>query len=477
MTRSRRWLAWGSLAAAAAVAVVFEPGPWHLALAAAATLLLARDPRLGPLPAALLVVLALPYDRAANNDLLRVAGLPLRPQDLAIGLGILLALPALRWPKVTTPMVAVAAFLAVGVGALWVGYVADFPARDVFRDARWWFMYATGLLALATGVRRSQVLRGLVWGCAAFAVLALATTVLPSFPGGLKERSLIFDIGTLRMQYGNSIFLLPALALAVWQFLRAPNLGRGALTWLLMVAVTLSLTRTYVAVVALTGLTVLVVAAFTARRPGAAARSVAAAGVLALALVGGIGLNLGHALIGDTLTRVMPVPSDPPTRAPGVSAIDRFLFEGERAGVGPIVEGRFATYARAVDVILRSPITGHGLGTLVRVNYAFGGDPFATPGYLPNVDNAYLTVGMKAGAIGIAAFAAMFLTLPLALWRERRLRRFAPWLLPAWAGILVLTLTQSFAITGYSPFGLSLLLVLGGLGYASSSAARARAQA
>ncbi|HLE58394.1 MAG TPA: O-antigen ligase family protein [Candidatus Limnocylindria bacterium] len=476
MTMPRSWLAWVSLALAAAVAIAFEPGPWQLVLAAAATLLLSRDPRLGPLPAAMLVVLALPYDRAANNDLLRIAGLPLRPQDMAIGLGVVLALPYLRWPRVSAPLVAIAAFLAVGVGALWVGYVSDYPLRDVFRDARWWFMYATGLLALATSVRRSQVLRALLWGSVVFALIALATTVLPPFPGGLKERSLIFDIGTLRMQFGNSIFLLPALALALWQFLRSPNLSRGAIAWLLMVAVTLSLTRTYVAVVALSGLAVLVVAALTSPRPGALARSVAAGGVLVLALVGGIGLNLGHSVVGDTLSRLMPVPSDPPTRAPGVSAIDRFLFEGERAGVGPIVQGRFATYASAVNVILRSPLTGLGLGTLVEVEYAFGGDPFATPGYLPNVDNAYLTVGLKAGAVGIAAFAAMLLSLPLALLRERRLRRLAPWLLPALGGVLVLTLTQSFATTGYSPFGLSLLLVLGGLGYASSNAARARAQ-
>ena len=476
MTMPRSWLAWVSLALAAGVAIAFEPGPWQLVLAAAATLLLSRDPRLGPLPAAMLVVLALPYDRAANNDLLRIAGLPLRPQDVAIGLGVVLALPYLRWPRVSAPLVAIAAFLAVGVGALWVGYVSDYPLRDVFRDARWWFMYATGLLALATSVRRSQVLRALLWGSVVFALVALATTVLPPFPGGLKERSLIFDIGTLRMQFGNSIFLLPALALALWQFLRSPNLSRGAIAWLLMVAVTLSLTRTYVAVVALSGLAVLVVAALTSPRPGALARSVAAGGVLVLALVGGIGLNLGHSVVGDTLSRLMPVPSDPPTRAPGVSAIDRFLFEGERAGVGPIVQGRFATYASAVNVILRSPLTGLGLGTLVEVEYAFGGDPFATPGYLPNVDNAYLTVGLKAGAVGIAAFAAMLLSLPLALLRERRLRRLAPWLLPALGGVLVLTLTQSFATTGYSPFGLSLLLVLGGLGYASSNAARARAQ-
>lgn len=452
-----RW-AYLLLALAGGAAIVSQPDAWQVVLAAAATLAFARDRRLGPLPAAMLVAIALPYDRAANSDLLRLAGMPVRPQDAAIGIGMLLALTNARWPRRSVPLLAIGAFLVAGLGALLVGYLADYPIRDVLRDARWWFLYLAGPLALATGVRRDQVLRALLIGAAAFAVLAVLSTALPAFAGGLKERSLDFDRGTLRMQFGNSIFLLPALALALWRQLRRPSWSGAALVWLLFTAITLSLTRTFVLVALASGLGV--VLAYTIGRGWLAApRASAAAGILLLALASGIGLNLGNALASG-----------------GESAVDRFLFEGDRAGVGAIVSGRFVSYRSALEVILQRPVTGLGLGTLVPIGGTYGGDPFATPGWLPNVDNAYLTVGMKAGALGIAAFAAMLLSLPLALIRQRRLRRLAPWLLPAWTGLLVLTLTQSFATTGYSPFGLSLLLVLGSLAYASSNAVRARAQ-
>ena len=435
MTNSRPWLAWLALAAAGAATVAFEPSAWQVVLAAAATIIFARDPRLGPLPAAMLVVLALPYDRAANNDLLRIAGYPLRPQDVAIGLGILLALPLLRRPSVSVPLVAIGVFLCVGVGALVHGYAADFPLRDVLRDSRWWFLYAAGLVALASRVQRSQVLRALVWGSASFAILAVATTILPPFAGGLKERALIYDSGILRMQFGNTAFLLPALALALWLLLRRPSMRSGTLFLLLGVAAVLSLTRTFMIVVVLVIVAMLVAETVIRRQRGGALRNLAAVGLVLFALAGGVGFNLARSL-----------------------------------------EGRFATYARAVEVVQAAPLVGHGLGTLVRAPYDFGGEQFATPGWLPNVDNAYLTVGMKAGALGIAAFGAMLLTPALAFLPKRRLRRLAPWLLPAWAGVLLLTLTQSFATTGYSPFALSFLLALGSIGYASSKTVHARPQ-
>ena len=435
MRNSRPWLAWLALAAAGAATVAFEPSAWQLVLAAAATIIFARDPRLGPLPAAMLVVLALPYDRAANNDLLRIAGYPLRPQDVAIGLGIVLALPLLRRPSVTVPLVAIGVFLCVGVGALVHGYAADFPLRDVLRDSRWWFLYAAGLMALTSSVQRSQVLRALVWGSASFAILAVTTTILPPFADGLKERALVYDFGTLRMQFGNTTFLLPVLALALWLFLRRPSVRSGALFWLAGVAGVLSLTRMFMLVAVLAIVAVLVAEFVIRRQRGGGLRNLAVVGLMLVALAGGVGFNFARSL-----------------------------------------EGRFETYGLAVDVVRAAPLVGHGLGTQVRANQIFGGEPFATPGWLPNVDNAYLTVGMKAGALGIAAFGAMLLTPILALVRKRRLRRLAPWLVPAWAGVLLLTLTQSFATTGYSPFALSLLLVLGGMGYASSRAVRARPQ-
>ena len=117
------------------------------------------------------------------------------------------------------------------------------------------------------------------------------------------------------------------------------------------------------------------------------------------------------------------------------------------------------TYRAALDVIDDAPILGSGLGTLVPTDYTFGGSRPSTPGMQPGVDDAYLTVAMKTGVIGTILFMAMMAWPILAALRRRR-DRLAWWFLPAWLGILGLSLTQSFATTGYGPFGLALLLVL-----------------
>ena len=46
--------------------------------------------------------------------------------------------------------------------------------------------------------------------------------------------------------------------------------------------------------------------------------------------------------------------------------------------------------------------------------------------------------------------------------RYLRRRSLRIWWLPAWLGILVLTLTQSFATTGYGPFLLGMLVIVFG---------------
>jgi hypothetical protein len=48
------------------------------------------------------------------------------------------------------------------------------------------------------------------------------------------------------------------------------------------------------------------------------------------------------------------------------------------------------------------------------------------------------------------------------LWQafRRRRDRLAWWFIPGWLGVVGLSVTQSFATSGYGPFGLSLLVVL-----------------
>jgi O-antigen ligase len=192
-------------------------------------------------------------------------------------------------------------------------------------------------------------------------------------------------------------------------------------------------------------------------------RAVAVLGMAVAGLALGVAINVANPLVGDLVGIESPVESG--------GVFDRLTFGGG-TGADAIASGRLETYAEAISRTRTSPVIGLGMGALIDVDYEFGGDEFATPGKLPNVDNAYLTVGLKAGAVGIATLALLLLR-PLAAWRRRRRDRLTHWLLPGWLGILGLTMTQSFATNGYSPFVLSLLIVVLGAGYASSRRARA----
>jgi len=450
---------------AAGTHALLPAGPLQIGLAAVAFVLLARDRRFGILGGAVLMLLALPYDRSANTDLLRIASIPVRPHDVIVGLAILGALPELRGLRFSATTVVLGAFLAVGAVALALGFLVGNEPRDILRDARWWFLYSIGLLATGLPGHRTPILRGLIVGATAFAVVAVLVTILPAFEDGLKHRSLIYDIYSLRMQFGNSAFLIPAACYVSWRWYRRPSLASAA--WLLLnfTAVALSLTR--VLILLALGSVVLAVIWWSRRRGGSARRAVAALGMAVAGIAFGIAINIGHPIVG-VLTGVE-------SSVESAAVVDRLTFQGSTGAEG-IASGRLETYAEAVSRIRTSPVIGLGMGALVDVDYELGTDEFSTPGKLPNVDNAYLTAALKAGAVGAAAIALLLLR-PLTAWRRRRHDRMTRWLLPGWLGVLGLTMTQSFATNGYSPFVLALLIVLlGGLGYASSSRARAADQ-
>lgn len=475
--------AWGALILAAVTHVLLPPGWLQIGLGALAFGLLARHHSLGTFGAALVVLQALPYDRAANFDLLRLADVPIRPHDAVVGLALLLAAPRLRRPPISIVTIGIAVFLVVGVVAFALGFVFDNALRDILRDARWWFLYVAGLFAAAIGQRRSTIVRGLLIGATAFALVAIATTLLPALEGGLKDRALIYDRGTLRMQFGNSVFLIPAACYAAWSWLGQRR--RRTAGWLLVLVAAAALTLTRTLVLVTLGSLVLSVIWWLwlgrSARTSGAGRAVPALAIIGLAVAGAVAgglLSAAHPVMETLIVREQPITTPPP--APGAQAedpIQRFLFQGERSGTAAIASGRFSTYARAIQDIGRSPVVGTGMGTLVDIGYTFGGEPFDTPGKLPNVDDAYLTVGLKSGALGIAAFALMLLC-PLVTWVRRGIDRMWVWMLPAWLGILALTVSQSFSVTGYAPFVLSLLVVaIGDLGYAASNRSRASAGA
>jgi O-antigen ligase len=246
---------------------------------------------------------------------------------------------------------------------------------------------------------------------------------------------------------------------------------------LIATAIGLSLTRTFIVVaigvLVLATISTLVDDRSRARR---AVRPVTR-GLPAIAVGMGLILAVTLATFATSVTgfTVSLSLDGPPSTTIGGSSedpLDRLLLQSGESDIQSLGGGRFQTYRRALEVIAAGPIIGSGLGALVVAEYTFGGEEFDTPGKLPNVDNAWLTVGMKAGLLGIVTFGIMLGLAVLAALRGPRWLRV--WLVPAWLGILVMTLTQSFATTGYGPFVLGLLTVLPLLGYTDRSAARAR---
>lgn len=489
----------GLLAAASLTVVVLPPSALTILLAFGSWLLLCRDRALGVLPAALVVVLALPYDRAADVGVLRVAGIPVRPQDVVLAVALVVALPRLRHLRWSLGISAVASFLAVGVLALAVGVLGGQDARDILRDVRWWGLYGGALLLAGTVRPHARVVRATIIGLTAFCAILIVAALLPTFAGALKERAMTFDQGVLRLQFGPTAFLLLPIAWYGARIVRRAFAWRDA-TWLIIfvVGLTLSLTRVTLGILVIVMLAAGAVAVWQGRhrwrerlRGAATALALTAAAVLL-----GFGINVAGvrvAALTDPASQgptaagtpgaaatpsALPSPGATPTAVSSPSVTPSATAAPPETPVptpsfsptGPFaraipdlgrllaaVSDRFEGYAAALELIERSPLIGHGLGTLVDVDYTFGAGEFATEGKLPNVDNAYLTVGMKAGAVGIAAFVVMML-IPLARMVRGVNRRQATFWLPAWLGLLALTLTQSFAVIGHSPFVIGLLI-------------------
>ena len=224
--------------------LAFPPSLLSVVLGIIAAAGLSREPRLGPLPAAFLALVAIPYGRAADNDLAELAGIPVRFQDGVVLVAFLLALPALRHISFRSGISRlVGLFLLVGVAAVAIGLIEGNPWRDVLRDVRWWALYGFGLLALWGGVDRRAVVRGLLIGSTIYAVILLLVTLLPAFPGGLESRALTYDWGRVRLQFSNSIFLIPAMAYIAARITVRPSWRDIVWLGLLSVAIVLSVTR------------------------------------------------------------------------------------------------------------------------------------------------------------------------------------------------------------------------------------------
>ena len=457
-----------ALVATAALVITGPPSVMTIVAASLATALLALDPRLGPLPAAALVMLALPWGRGADTLTFEVRGLPIRPHDAVAAIGILAALPVLwhRRPARSPTLFVTLGLMALGGLALVVGVVLGNNARDIVRDARWWAFYSVILLALFGAGTRPTIARATLLGMTTFAAVVVVATILPAFPGGLTDQELAYDRGTLRMQFGNSAFLIVAVAYVTWSLLRRATWPRASWLVLLLTAVVLSLTRT--SILTAGGVVGLCIVLDAARRLRARAvvRAFRPIGVIAIAGVLALGTGVVLNVFGTPVSGSTS-PSGPSTVGGGSQQIGRLLFQEPSSGLGSLEQGRFPSYRAAAAVIRAHPLTGAGLGSLTDVDYAYSAARAHTLKRSPAVDDAYLTVGLKAGIPGIVVFAALMLATLLAA--IRRGGRVAMWFVPAWIGLLVLSVTQAYAVTFYGPFVLALLIAYPVLQRGSSS--------
>ncbi len=474
----------GALALAVTVAhvIALPAGVLPVLLAALAAFALGRVPALGALGGALVVVLAVPFGRGADVDVFAVGAIPIRPADAAILVGVLAALPAIRRPAMgdRAMLIALGAFLAVGAVALLIGVTGDNATRDILRDARWWGLYGAAGVAILARVPAARLLRALDVGATVFAVVAVATVVLPVFEGGLKEQALWYDRGTLRMQFGNTVFLLPVIARVADGLIVAPRWRHAAWLGLLVMALVLSLTRTSMLVMLGMGALVVLIGIVASTAP-IRARAIATGftGItVAVALAAGVGLAqfATVASAGQPVTGPdgKPVPASSP--GTGESPIDRITFQSDASDMESTIaaaNGRMTTYANAIAVIRQTPVIGAGLGSLIDVPFAYHDTRAHTIGKQPGVDNAYITIGLKAGAVGVLAYL-LLMGLPLLL--ALRVPDMRRWFIPAWGALLGLGMTQSFAVSGYAPFALGLLLAAAAVGYASTRGATAFAQ-
>jgi hypothetical protein len=237
-----------------------------------------------------------------------------------------------------------------------------------------------------------------------------------------------------------------------------------ALTWSALV---LSLTRISLLVALAIGLGLIAWLAVLAGRAGRGPRLVRGLAVVLLMSA----TSVASITLITATTFALAEGSRQPT-----PPLERLLFGEEGSDLDAILGsgasgGRLATYRNAYEILEGNPVMGGGMGQQVEVQFATRPGRVFTPGQQPGVDNAYLTAGVKAGVAGIATLGALLL---LPLWRALRGVPPAPaWYVAGWLGLLALTLTQSFAVSGYAPFGVALLAALAFLPRRASGEARA----
>ncbi len=278
-------------------------------------------------------------------------------------------------------------FLALLVLSVALGMWYGQPTSQMLRDVRYPFYYS--LFFVVTGffdLRRLGTFLGLlVFSSAAVGVEYLAEfldvvnlSISGSFYRVFRIEGLMLPIGTLGIT-----------ALLLWD----PAAHRRAFAWLAVVPVVLALVMTVgrgMWVSLAVGLFLLGVLVLVAYRRGD--RRLRQFGLIVMVPI----VVVGAAFVFQKATRT----------GVGSVALKR-LASGINYEEDPSVVGRMASYKIAVERFLERPVLGGGHGVTVTYLMADPVEPFVlTTG---QVDNVYLTILMRMGVVGLAAFVWMFL--------------------------------------------------------------------
>lgn len=300
------------------------------------------------------------------------------------------------------PMLAVLFSIMV---ALFVGVVNGHEVWDLFRDARnaaLWLMLPIAWVELSTE-RRIRTALGVI--TAGTLLYAAAITVVSFLPDTQWPRSVILDHwrGSARIYFHNHFVFLTVLPLVttyaiaghrfsarMWRALPAPMIVWA--TWA-------SMTRSLIVLVPAMACFAVLALSVMHRERGRIRRPVSV--MIAALLAFGIGWKAIETM------RPSSVPDGDSAVARRFSALGSDPTEKDVS-----LKGRVQSYHLAFEQGGESPTYGHGLGTLLRVPWAnqLGGPGNTrTKGFQPAVDNAPLTVLVKAGALGLVASAWLLL--------------------------------------------------------------------
>jgi O-antigen ligase len=226
------------------------------------------------------------------------------------------------------------------------------------------------------------------------------------------------------------------------------------MTLLFLTATVVSLTRTSILFTGVALVVGVLLAEFQAKRvagwtrAAGFRRAVPVLGSMTLAMA--IGLAVAQIGLGST-----PASASTGAELP----LDRILFHDVQSNLDSVAGGRFVSYRAAWTIILQAPLLGQGLGKLIPVSYAYSEARAHTIGMQPGVDNALLTIGVKAGLLGVVLFVTLMLAPLLRVLRQRP-NFLKAWFVPAWLGVGALLMTKAFAVTSYGPPALILLAAL-----------------